>query len=67
MRSEYDFSNSVQNPYAKKNKTQVTIRLENGIIDYFKKEATRTGIPYQNLINLYLSQCVQEKRSVKFS
>lgn len=28
MREQYDFSNSVPNPYVKKNKKQITIRLD---------------------------------------
>ena len=55
MRKEYDFSKMKghKNPYAKKLKQQVTIRMGIDIIDYFKKMAEETGIPYQNLINLY--------------
>jgi predicted DNA binding CopG/RHH family protein len=63
MNKEYDFSNSIKNPYAKKLKKQITIRLENETINYFKKLATETDIPYQKLINLYLSDCA--KRHIK--
>ena len=35
--------------------------------DYFKEEAARTGIPYQNLINLYLVQCAEEKKILAFA
>ena len=52
MRKEYDFSKSVKNPYAKHLKKQVTLRLGIDVIDYFKKLAEETGVPYQNLINL---------------
>ena len=60
MRREYDFSKlrGRKNPYAKELKKQVTIRLGVDILDYFKKLASETGIPYQNLINLYLRDCV---------
>ncbi len=61
MRTEYDFSNSIKNPYAKKLKKQVTIRLENETIDYFKKLASETDIPYQKLINLFLRDCAKQK------
>ena len=37
MGQEYDFSKARKNPYAKKLKKQVTIRLEPEVIDYFKK------------------------------
>ena len=62
MKEEYDFSKSVQNPYIKKLKKQVTIRLEDEIVDYFKELAEETGIPYQRLINLYLQDCVRTQR-----
>jgi predicted DNA binding CopG/RHH family protein len=62
MRDEYDFSQSVPNPYLKKLKKQVTIRLEENVVDYFKQLSEQTGIPYQSLINLYLQDCVRTKR-----
>jgi uncharacterized protein (DUF4415 family) len=60
MRKEYDFSKMKgrRNPYAAKLKKQVTIRLGIDVIAYFKELAKETGIPYQNLINLYLRDCV---------
>lgn len=57
MKKEYDFSRARRNPYAKKLKRQVTIRLDLPTIEYFKAMATETGIPYQTLINLYLRDC----------
>ena len=57
MRKQYDFSNAKPNPYAKKLKTQITIRLENDTLDYFKQMATETDLPYQKLINLFLRDC----------
>lgn len=59
MRKEYNFSESIKNPYAKKLKRQVTIRLENEIIEYFKKLASEFDIPYQVLINMFLRDCAQ--------
>lgn len=64
MRKSYNFSKSVRNPYAKRLKKQVTIRLESDVIEYFKSLAGDTGIPYQNLINLYLRDCVQGRRKI---
>jgi predicted DNA binding CopG/RHH family protein len=61
MRREYDFSKSVRNPYIKKLKKQITIRLETETIDYFKKIAAETDIPYQKLMNLFLKNCAQNK------
>ncbi|WP_204139553.1 BrnA antitoxin family protein [Halomicronema sp. CCY15110] len=62
MREEYDFTASVPNPYAKKLKQQVTIRLEEDVVDYFKALAEETDIPYQTLINLYLKDCMKAQR-----
>ena len=62
MRKEYDFSKAKKNPYARKLKRQVTIRLEPEVIDYLKDLATQNGIPYQTLINLFLRDCAQSKK-----
>ena len=62
MREEYDFSTSTRNPYAKKLRKAVTIRLGVDIIEYFRTISEETGIPYQTLINLYLRDCAQSKR-----
>jgi uncharacterized protein (DUF4415 family) len=62
MRSEYDFSRSRRNPYANQLKRQVTIRLDIAAVNYFKEMAAELGMPYQNLINLFLRDCAVEKR-----
>ena len=62
MKSEYDFSLSRKNPYAKQLKRQITIRLDAAAVDYFKEMAAELGMPYQNLINLFLRDCAIEKR-----
>jgi predicted DNA binding CopG/RHH family protein len=64
MKDEYDFSDSVQNPYFKKLKKQVTIRLEEEVIDYFKGLSEEMGIPYQSLINLYLQDCMRSQKKL---
>ena len=61
MRQEYDFSKSIKNPYAKKLKRQITIRIENATIEYFQQLAVETDIPYQKLINLFLKDCAQNR------
>ena len=68
MRKEYEFAKMKgrRNPYAKHLKKQVTIRLGVDVIDYFKDMAKETGVPYQNLINLYLRDCVQSNRKLSF-
>ncbi len=65
MKKEYDFSKSVKNPYAKHLKKQVTLRLGVDVIDYFKHLAEETGIPYQNLINLYLQDCAHAHKKLQ--
>jgi predicted DNA binding CopG/RHH family protein len=62
MRSEYDFSQSRKNPYVKRLKRQITIRIDAATVDYFKRMAADLGMPYQNLINLFLSDCATQKR-----
>ncbi len=64
MRKQYDFSKSVKNPYAKNLKKQVTLRLGIDVIEYFKGLAQESGIPYQNLINLYLRDCAQSRKKL---
>lgn len=63
MRKEYDLSKmkSRRNPYAAKLKRQVTIRMGDDVIEYFKGMSEETGIPYQTLINLYLRDCVAKE------
>ena len=64
MKKEYDFSKmkSRKNPYASKLKRQVTIRMSEDVISYFKKLAEESGIPYQTLINLYLQDCMAHQK-----
>jgi uncharacterized protein (DUF4415 family) len=57
MRKEYDFTKAKKNPYAGMLKKQVSIRLDEGTVNYFKELAMGAGIPYQTLINLYLRDC----------
>jgi uncharacterized protein (DUF4415 family) len=67
MKKEYDLTKmkARRNPYAKRLKKQLTIRMGVDIIAYFKGMAGQTGIPYQNLINLYLRDCVQSQRKLQ--
>lgn len=65
MRDDYDFPDSKKNPYAKKLKKQVTIRLDEDTIEYFKELAAEKDIPYQSLINLYLRDCAQSHKDLK--
>lgn len=69
MLEEYDIDklNPRPNPYAKELKKQITIKIAPSVIDYFKCEAQETGIPYQTLINLYLTDCVKSKRKLEMA
>ncbi len=64
MREEYDFSAAKKNPYAKRLKKQITINIDVETIDYFKAQAETTGIPYQTLINLYLTDCAMNRKQL---
>lgn len=64
MRKEYDFSKSRKNPYAAQLKKQITIRLDEDAIAYFKGVSEEVGIPYQSLINLYLRDCAASRRKL---
>jgi predicted DNA binding CopG/RHH family protein len=69
MNDEYDLSKmkSRPNPYAKRLKKQVTLRMSEDVIEYFKTMAEETGIPYQSLINFYLADCVTSKRKLQMT
>ena len=62
MRKEYDFSNARPNPFAKRLKRPVTIRLDERTIGYFQGLAAELDVPYQTLINLYLRDCAESGR-----
>ena len=67
MRDEYDFFQRKTQSLRKKTKKQITINIDENTIDYFKVQAENSGIPYQTLINLYLSDCVTQKRELQLS
>lgn len=67
MRGSYDFSKGKRNPYAKRLKRQITIRLDQSTLDYFQALADEVGVPYQTLINLYLRDCAAKGRKLSMS
>ncbi len=69
MLEEYDIDrlNPRTNPYAKELKKQVTIKISPNVIEYFKEQANKVGMPYQTLINLYLLDCVNNKRELQMT
>ena len=67
MRKEYDFTAARKNPYAAQLKKQITIRLDEESITYFKSISEDVGIPYQSLINLYLRDCAASRRKLNLN
>lgn len=67
MKKEYDLTKLKRrkNPYARHLKKQITIRLDPETIGYFKELAVEAGLPYQNLINLYLRDCAYHHRKLE--
>ena len=53
--------------YIKELKKQISIKIDQAVIDYFKNLSADNGIPYQTLINMYLSDCVRNKRKIEIS
>jgi uncharacterized protein (DUF4415 family) len=64
MRKNYDLGDGKPNPYARRLKKQVTIRLDEETVAYFKAMADEVGVPYQTLINLYLRDCAVSGRKL---
>ena len=64
MKPHYDFSSATKNPYAKRLKRSVTIRLDESTVEYFKALSVETELPYQSLINLYLRDCAASGRTL---
>ena len=69
MREEYDIEklNPRKNPYTNRLKKQVTININEETIDYFKHLSEQYGLPYQTLINLYLTDCANNKRELQMA
>jgi uncharacterized protein (DUF4415 family) len=69
MKAEYDLAKmkSRKNPYARRLKKQITLRLDPDVIEYFKQKSEENGIPYQTLINLYLQDCRAAHRDLKMT
>ncbi len=65
MKKHYDFSQAKRNPYAKRLKQQLTIRLDTDTVAYFRTLAKEMAIPYQTLMNLYLRDCAQARRRLR--
>jgi uncharacterized protein (DUF4415 family) len=64
MRKQYDFSKARKNPYARRLKKQITLRIDEPTILYFRSLSDATGIRYQTLINLNLRDCAMQRRKL---
>jgi uncharacterized protein (DUF4415 family) len=66
MRNHYDFARmkGERNPYIKHLKQPITIRLDKATVAYFRSLAAELGMPYQNLINLYLRDCALNRKKL---
>ena len=67
MRKHYDFSKAIPNPYAKLLKRQVTLRIDEPTLGYFKTLSQEMSIPYQTLINLYLRECAASQKHLRIA
>lgn len=61
MRREYDFAKADKNPYQDKNTVQLTISLNVDTLKYFKELSAKIGLPYQTIINSYLTDCAMRQ------
>jgi uncharacterized protein (DUF4415 family) len=67
MRKHYDFSKARRNPYAKRLKRQITIRIDRDTLAYFQQLARESAIPYQTLINMYLRDCAAQRKQLRLN
>jgi predicted DNA binding CopG/RHH family protein len=54
-----------RNPYVKALKQPITMRVDKATVAYFKDLAAELGMPYQNLINLYLRDCALNHKKLE--
>lgn len=69
MREEYEIKklNPRKNPYSNRLKKPITININEDTIKFFKAKSEQSGIPYQTLINLYLTDCAENNRELKIT
>ncbi|TVQ79140.1 MAG: antitoxin [Bradymonadales bacterium] len=67
MRKEYNFKNAKRGKFFKPKKVQKTLRLDQEIIDFYKRLSEKEGIPYQSLINMTLRKVAVEGGELKIS
>jgi len=67
MKKQYDFSGAVRNPYARRLKKQLTIRLDTETVTYFQELSREMSLPYQTLMNMYLRECATTRRRLQWA
>ena len=65
MRRAYNFTKARRNPYPKRLRRRVTLRVDDATISYFKRLAQEVGLPYGSLIHLYLRDCAATERRLR--
>ncbi len=65
MKKNYDFSQAVKNPYAKRLQRELTIKLDEETISYFQSMAEDLAIPYRTLMNMYLRECADSRKRLR--
>ncbi len=65
MKEKHDLSNAERATRTRSVKRQITINIDVDTVDYFKRLAKKTGVPYQRLINLYLTDCAKCGKELK--
>ena len=60
-----DISDAIPYKAFKEAKKQTTIRLKASTVFYFQQMARKTGIPYQTLIDMYLTDCAESNRKLR--
>ena len=59
LEDNYDFTGGVRGRFYKPKKAPITLRLDDDIILFLKKEASEKKVPYQTLINSLLREHTQ--------
>jgi predicted DNA binding CopG/RHH family protein len=65
LAENYDFSDGVRGRFYKPKKIPTSMRLDNDVLLFLKKEASEKKIPYQTLINNVLRDHMQPSSVAK--
>jgi len=67
MLDNYDFSDGVRGRFYKPTKVPTTMRLDNDILLFLKKQASEKKIAYQTLINNLLRDYMRNNIDISYS